>query len=304
MHLIFVPGILVLCTDTYNRNKLTLRKKYTFTHLRITGFLDFAHHPVLYKTGKHNVSGTGSVSALGWRGRPKNVCLQPQSQEETDVLENITPQDVMKLERVLLLLTGASIEQPIRWFCVLLAASNFMTAVREGLNTKQTLWLSVRDWSTAIGRRIILLTFADRGVSRGQSGENPTAVNISSLDRNRYFFFQVAPHLSSRGWVGPVPDPLLLRKSGSAGNGTQDLCVCSQGVWQLDHWDGSLTDADCENSGYHFVNCASSVNITKPLELGFAPRHYQNSFKISVVSCWQSNIQISHLGHQNANVSA
>jgi hypothetical protein len=31
-----------------------------------------------------------------------------------------------------------------------------------------------------------------------------------------------------------VPDPLLLRKSSSAGNLTQDLCVCSQEVWPLD----------------------------------------------------------------------
>jgi hypothetical protein len=28
--------------------------------------------------------------------------------------------------------------------------------------------------------------------------------------------------------VGPVPDPLLLRKSGSAGNRTRDLWICSQ----------------------------------------------------------------------------
>jgi hypothetical protein len=41
------------------------------------------------------------------------------------------------------------------------------------------------------------------------------------LDQSRYFFFQVAPQLHSRGWVHPVPDPLLLRKSGSAGNRTQ-----------------------------------------------------------------------------------
>jgi hypothetical protein len=34
-------------------------------------------------------------------------------------------------------------------------------------------------------------------------------------------FFQVAPQLYSRGWVDPVPDPLLLRKSGSAGNRTR-----------------------------------------------------------------------------------
>jgi hypothetical protein len=41
------------------------------------------------------------------------------------------------------------------------------------------------------------------------------------LDRCRYSFFQVAPQLYSRGRVDPVPHPLLLRKSGSAGNRNQ-----------------------------------------------------------------------------------
>jgi hypothetical protein len=44
---------------------------------------------------------------------------------------------------------------------------------------------------------------------------------IGFLDRSRYFFFQIAPQLYSRGSVDPVPDPLLLRKSGSAGNRTR-----------------------------------------------------------------------------------
>jgi hypothetical protein len=55
-------------------------------------------------------------------------------------------------------------------------------------------------------------TFADRGVSCGQRGRTPTAINLSFLDWSCYFFFQVAPHLSSWGWVDPVPDPQLLRK--------------------------------------------------------------------------------------------
>jgi len=38
--------------------------------------------------------------------------------------------------------------------------------------------------------------------------------------------------------VDPVPDPLLLRKSGSAGDRTQDLCICSQKLWPLDHRGG------------------------------------------------------------------
>jgi hypothetical protein len=44
---------------------------------------------------------------------------------------------------------------------------------------------------------------------------------LGFLDRSHYLFFQVAPQLYSRGWVDPVPDPLLLRKSGSAGNRTR-----------------------------------------------------------------------------------
>ena len=38
----------------------------------------------------------------------------------------------------------------------------------------------------------------------------------------------------------PVPDPLLLRKSGSAGDRTRDLCICSQKLWPLDHRGGSV----------------------------------------------------------------
>jgi hypothetical protein len=55
----------------------------------------------------------------------------------------------------------------------------------------------------------------------------PTAVNLGGLDRSRCFFIHVAPQLSSRRTVDPVPDPLLLRKSGMAGNRTRDLWICS-----------------------------------------------------------------------------
>jgi hypothetical protein len=51
-------------------------------------------------------------------------------------------------------------------------------------------------------------------------------VNFGFLDQSRYF--QVAPQLSSWDWVDPGPDPLLLRKSGSTENRTQEL-------WPLDH---------------------------------------------------------------------
>jgi hypothetical protein len=58
------------------------------------------------------------------------------------------------------------------------------------------------------------------GVSCSQRGGSPYGRNFGFLDRSRYFFFQATPYLYSRGWVDPVPDPLLLRKSGSAANRT------------------------------------------------------------------------------------
>jgi hypothetical protein len=63
-------------------------------------------------------------------------------------------------------------------------------------------------------------TFADREC-RVVSAADPHGRILGFLDRRRYCFFQVAPKLYSRGWVDPVPDPLLLRKSGSAGNRTR-----------------------------------------------------------------------------------
>jgi hypothetical protein len=44
---------------------------------------------------------------------------------------------------------------------------------------------------------------------------------VGFQDRSHYFFFQVAPQLYSRGSADPVPDPVVLRKSGSAGNRTR-----------------------------------------------------------------------------------
>jgi hypothetical protein len=62
------------------------------------------------------------------------------------------------------------------------------------------------------------------------------------LDQSRYFFFQAAPQLHSWRWVDPIPDPLLVRKRGSAGNRTWDLYlwICSRELWPLDHWVGTF----------------------------------------------------------------
>jgi hypothetical protein len=60
-------------------------------------------------------------------------------------------------------------------------------------------------------------TFADRG-RRVVSATNSQGRKSRFSKPEPLFFFQAAPQLSSRGWVDPVPDPLLLRKSGSARN--------------------------------------------------------------------------------------
>ena len=81
----------------------------------------------------------------------------------------------------------------------------------------------------------------------------PTAVNLCFLDRSRYLFIQVAPQLTSRGWVDPVPDPLLLRKSASTGNRTRDLCICSQKLWPLDHRGGPCLIISSLYSSHHLA---------------------------------------------------
>jgi hypothetical protein len=68
------------------------------------------------------------------------------------------------------------------------------------------------------------------GGCRMVSAAVPTAVNLSCLDRSRYFFFQVALHLSSPGLSGPLSKLTDTQKSGSAKNRTRNLWVCSQEV--------------------------------------------------------------------------
>jgi hypothetical protein len=83
---------------------------------------------------------------------------------------------------------------------------------------------SKSSWPQSASDRLLLVklvpTFAYRGCHM-VSVTDPYGNILGFLDRSRYFFFQVAPQLYSRGWVDPVPDPLLLRKSGKAGNRTR-----------------------------------------------------------------------------------
>jgi hypothetical protein len=55
----------------------------------------------------------------------------------------------------------------------------------------------------------LVSTFANKGW-HVVSVTDPFGRVLGFLDRSRYFFFQAAPRLYSRGWVDPVPDLLLL----------------------------------------------------------------------------------------------
>jgi len=85
--------------------------------------------------------------------------------------------------------------------------------------------------------------------------------------------------------VDPVPDPLLLRKSGSAGNRTRDLCICSQKLWPLDHRGGLtaiiiyLILCPCFN---HFI-CLYSVLLA--------------------VTCWFPSTHNNNNNNNNNNVN-
>jgi hypothetical protein len=73
---------------------------------------------------------------------------------------------------------------------------------------------------------MLVQAFADRGCHMVSVTDTYDRI-LGFLDRSRYFFFQVAPELFSRGWVDPVPDPLL-RKSSNARNQTRDLWIFSR----------------------------------------------------------------------------
>jgi hypothetical protein len=93
---------------------------------------------------------------------------------------------------------------------------------REIIHKNSVAWVRRRELHRPNDRRLsakLVPTLADRE-RRVVSATNPPVLNFGFLDRSRYFL-EIAPQLSSRGWVDPVLDPLLLRKSGSAGNGTR-----------------------------------------------------------------------------------
>jgi hypothetical protein len=85
---------------------------------------------------------------------------------------------------------------------------------------------------------------------------------LGFLDRCHYFFFQVAPQLYSWDWVDPIPDPLLLRKSDSAGNRTRALWIATRNS-PLDQRD-SLLSSTFHHQGVESLLPSESSYILLP----------------------------------------
>jgi hypothetical protein len=91
-------------------------------------------------------------------------------------------------------------------------------------SNKQTPWpKSASELYRPSDRRLsakLVPTFADIGCHVVRV-TGPYGRILGFLDRSSYLFFRVGPELYSGGWLDAFPDPLLLRKSGSAGNRTR-----------------------------------------------------------------------------------
>jgi hypothetical protein len=99
-------------------------------------------------------------------------------------------------------------------------SAHFSQAAIYGFRETATLWLNYTDRATATCRRSSCQFMRIEGVAC-VTVTDPFGRILGILDRSRYFFFQVAPQLYSRGWVDPSSDSLLLRKSGSSWNLTR-----------------------------------------------------------------------------------
>jgi hypothetical protein len=71
------------------------------------------------------------------------------------------------------------------------------------------------EWPLLVGE--VSANFSEDRGCHVVSVTDPYGRILGFLDRSRYFFFQVAPQLYSRGWVNLGPNPLLHTKSGSGG---------------------------------------------------------------------------------------
>jgi hypothetical protein len=83
-------------------------------------------------------------------------------------------------------------------------------------------------------------TFADRWVSRGQGGGSPTVVNVSVLDRSRYFLSSSSSFIFTRAEWTPFQNHCYLENLAALGIEPETSGFCSQEAWPRDHRGGLL----------------------------------------------------------------
>jgi hypothetical protein len=142
--------------------------------------------------------------------------------------------------------------------------TTFWTVINKQKQTNSVVW--VRERTIPSDRRLsakLLQTFADRGC-HVVSVMDPYGRILDFQDRSRYFFFQVAPQLYSRGWVDPVTDPLLLRKSSSAGNRTRASGSVAR---NSDHWHNVAKHCKFDARGTVVPSTATASDPTFEIEI-------------------------------------
>jgi hypothetical protein len=109
-----------------------------------------------------------------------------------------------------------------------------------GIYINSVAWVCER---TLLSERPLLVgeVSADRGCHVVSVTESYGRI-LGFLDWSRYFFFEVAPQLPHKAEWTPVPVPLLLRKSGSAGNRTQTSGSVGR---NCDHWTTEVAVGIC-----------------------------------------------------------
>jgi hypothetical protein len=68
--------------------------------------------------------------------------------------------------------------------------TNFFTFASKQTSGALSPQANYTEWATDTCRQNLVSTFVERGVSRDQRGGSPTVVNLSFLDRSRYFSFK------------------------------------------------------------------------------------------------------------------
>jgi hypothetical protein len=96
--------------------------------------------------------------------------------------------------------------------------------------------------------------------------------------------------------VDPIPDPLLLRKSGSSGNRTRDLWLCSQELWPQDHRGGQCKQLDwfilkcllCWWPAYRILLSLNTVEYIYSMQIVIRPWYYLSTLCYFPLT-WTSN---------------